>query len=225
MKRYLFTILLACSVLSNIGTKQSNADEFQTEYSYNIFIADTWVLSPYLFFGYGLTYYSYDANKFNNKYNIPMRLSNGFIAGGGVIINKNWLFEISVMHTRRNNRRTDNISNVESVNAINTIVNMDIYIRLPFSFLKDKLSTYLTGGMNIVSFATEKEYIDGNLNVLASTAKEENKLAFGMNAGIAIKYNITSHIFIQTTLRKLWVLQRAPIEHGLLYNISAGISF
>ena len=69
MKRYLFTILLACSVLSNIGTKQSNAEEFQTEYGYNIFTADTWMLSPYLFFGYGLTYYSYDANKFNNKYN------------------------------------------------------------------------------------------------------------------------------------------------------------
>ena len=225
MKRYVLSMLLTISVLSNVVSKTSEAEEFQTEYEYNIFTADTWTISPYLFFGYSPTYYSYDKNKFNNTHNIPLRLANGFIAGGGFTINKNWSFEISVTHTRNNGSKSNDGSNIASVKAINTVVDMDVYLRLPFTFMKNRLNTYITGGMNIVNFATEKEYRNVNTNVLASRAKEENKIAFGLNAGIAFSYNITDHIYVKTTLRKLWVLQTAPVKHGLLYNISAGINF
>ncbi|GEM_PF-6747890 len=223
MKKILIISLLAIAVF--VAPNKAKAETFETDYGYNIFTADTWVISPYLFFGYGLTYNSYDKNKFASGYNIPLRLSNGFIAGGGFTINKNWSFEISVMHTRGERGIPNDGSNISAVKSINTIVDMDVYVKLPLSFMKNKLCTYLTGGMNVVNFATEKEYRDGNLNVLSSFAKEENKVAFGLNAGIAISYNITDHIYVKTTLRKLWVLQRAPIKHGLLYNISAGISF
>ena len=240
MKKAILTAF-ACLTLLFSTNNQAKADSSEQYYDYNIFSATTWTLSPYVFFGYGLSYSSHknqtsfvdeNGNAYGLNYQYMMKnLHNGFKTGAGVTINRNWSFELSVMYVQQTSslgskyHSDANLSNIDDITSRITILGIDMYMRLPFDMIRNKFALYLTGGMNVVVGSVNKSYKDPQATVPAWVAKELQKTSFGLNAGIAVDYNLTDHIYFRTDIRRLWLLSNALIRDSWLFNLTAGVKF
>ena len=226
------TFFIAVSSLCLMFNSQLKADEYYPEedYSYNIFTAQQWVLTPYVFAGYSFIWAPH-SNAHNIEYKYMLRnMHHGFNVGVGLVINNYWSFGISLQRlTRSSGLRGGYIQQYSSIKDIDSeiiLTNFDIGLKMPFGLFKKHLTFYVVGGVNLIVSSISHNFNENVEFIPVSLSNKINKIACGLNVGGLIKYNLTEGVAVRTEFRRMFIVSHnKPIKDSWLYSIAMELSF
>ena len=207
---------------------EKNDNFYRRDYSYNIFTADTWDMVQYFFIGY-----SYFGTKFSNiEYgSLIKKDQHGIVVGTGVIINKNWLFSVSIQKVWQSTNIPHYCSSrckeIDKVRSEIFLVNPGVSLRLPFNFLERKLELYALTGIDIVSTHLVNSYSKGTTSVPVGMVKNMSKVNFGIDIGGAVAYRIVPGVQVKFECKKIFLFLRksAINKDGLVLNTLLSFDF
>ena len=209
----------------------SYGDDYYTrDYSYNLFSAKTLDLSPYIFTGYSFGWVPYLNRDGGAQYGSMLRNGHhGFILGAGVSINRNYSIGLSFQRmTRTSSLRggySDTYSQINSIRSEILLTNLDLAVRLPLSFLSNKMEFQAVGGFNVVSSNLSNNYSANADTVPVKLASTPHKVGFGTNIGLAATYRIINGLQLRFECRRMFMLTRNVIRDSWLINTGVSVNF
>lgn len=205
-------------------------DYYKRDYSYNLFSAKTLDLSPYIFTGYSFGWVPYVNRSGGAQYGNMLRNGHhGFILGAGVSINRNYSVGLSFQRmTRSSNLRggySDKYPQIDGIRSEILLTNLDLAVRLPLSFLSDRIEFQAVGGFNIVSSNLKNSYNAGTEVVPVELASSPHKVGFGTNIGLAATYRIINGLQLRFECKRMFMLTRNVVKDSWLINTGVSVNF
>ncbi len=222
---FIFVFFISSHINNSFAGEYEDYDTRQ--YSYNIFTASSWDLSPYVFAGYSFGWFPY-VNNGNVEYGNMLRNGhNGFILGAGVTVNRNWSFGLSFQRlVKTSNLRgayAAEYSEIDGIKSEVLLTNIDMSLRLPISY--KNVDIHAVTGLNIISTNIDNKYYDGVSMVHRNIVSSLHKVGFGANIGVALSYRIFSGIYFKIECRRLFVITKNLLRDSWILNTGLGINF
>jgi len=228
--RYLCSVFVSVALMLSsfkaCNAEDENSDYYTKQYSYNIFTANAWDLSPYVFAGYSFGWVPY-ANNSNIEYGNMLRNGhNGFILGAGLTINRNWSFGLSFQTITKKSKLRDSYAlefkEIKNIKSEILLANIDMGLRLPFY---KNIDLQVLTGLNIISSNISNVYYADAETVPVRAASYSNKVGFGANVGLAFTYRIFAGLHFKIECRRLFIFKKNFVKDIWLLNTGIGFNF
>ena len=229
LKRITF-ITITVGVLFLCKEPRINADDYEQEYSYNIISAETWDVSPYVWFGYSFGWVPYFNSDVADYGSMLRNGHSGFIIGAGMTINGNWQFGLSFQRlTRSSNLRSyeEIYPEISGIKSEVLMTNIDVALKFPFTSMARGIKIHVVSGFNIITANLTNVYRDGYDYVPAGITKTPHRASLGANVGLSLSWKLFAGVYVKAECRRMFILTRSSslIDDSWLFNTGISLNF
>ena len=199
--------------------------------TYDVVLTKKLKINTYAHVGYSFSYVPFAKKEGVIDYykNMLRKDQHGYNIGVGVIVNKNWTFGVSFQHNIIISKDIDPIyaNLLESVRTETFMMNLDVGMRMPFTFFRERLNFYVVSGLNVVIASLQNNYLPGIKEVPVELAGVLAQPAFGGNLGIATKFHFLRFFYVGAEAKRLFIFtsNSSLIKDTWIVNAFAGIVF